>query len=298
MLVRSGVGLLRIVDRDFVDESNLQRQSLFTEKDAKEGLPKAIAACSALQAIDSNAGIEATIADLGSGNIESFANGCDLLIDGSDNFETRFLINDYAVSEKIPWIYGAALGSYGIGLGIFDGPEAPCLRCLIEDLPGIGTVETCETAGILAPVIHVIASFQVSQALRWLVEGTMSSETLQVDVWKGRWRIKDLRGSRNPDCDCCAKRHFRFLLNEAGQRPSRLCGRNSVQILPSSPQEIDFVGLENRLKNTATILRNEFLMRIGVEDYQIALFRDGRSIVQGTDDLAQARSVYAKYIGQ
>ena len=297
MLARGGIGGLMLVDRDFVEESNLQRQSLFTEEDAREGLPKAVAARQALQAINSEVEITAWVRDLDASNIASLSQGCQILIDGTDNFETRFLINDYSVSRMIPWIYGAALGSFGVALAIDSQAESPCLQCLMEELPLAGSVETCETAGILAPAIHAVASFQVAEALRFLSGSGFTGRILQADIWTGSWRTVPLAAQPNPDCQCCAQGRFRYLEQAPAQRQARLCGRNAVQLRPSQPGPVDLEALARRLQRSLRVSCNQYLLRIGAEDCDIALFRDGRSIIRGTEDLARARALYSRYVG-
>ncbi|HSR50528.1 MAG TPA: ThiF family adenylyltransferase [Acidobacteriota bacterium] len=306
MLARAGVGCLRIIDRDFVEASNLQRQTLFTESDARQRLPKAQAARKALTQVNSDIEVDALCDDLDYRNIASLVEGCHLLIDGTDNFETRFLLNDWSVSQGVPWIYGAALGSYGVAAAIDvgqPGDTTPCLRCLMEELPAAGSVETCETAGILGPTVQAVASFQASQALRRLAGHDFVPVMLRVDVWEGYWRSSDYLALKNPDCPCCAGEEFPYLGGEAGDRSARLCGRNAVQIRPSrlnsgeGPLPVDFDLLLQRLPEDIEVQRNPFLMRLRLDGHEIHLFPDGRAIITGTDDVATARSLYARYVG-
>ncbi|HSR68086.1 MAG TPA: ThiF family adenylyltransferase [Acidobacteriota bacterium] len=301
MLARAGVGFLRIIDRDFVEESNLQRQTLFTEADAEQRLPKAEAARRTLARVNSEIEVEACCADLDYRNIASLVQDCHLLLDGTDNFETRFLLNDWSVSRGVPWIYGAALGSYGVAAAI-EADATPCLRCLMEELPAAGSVETCETAGILGPTVQAVAAFQSSQALRRLAGHAFVTVLLRVDVWEGYWRSGDSTALKNPDCPCCARRRFPYLEGEAGDRTARLCGRNAVHIRPSrsssgEPSEVDFDLLLQRLPAEVEVKRNPYLMRLQVDGQEIHLFPDGRAIITGTDDIARARSLYARYVG-
>lgn len=302
ILARAGVGCLRIIDRDFVEESNLQRQTLFSEADAEQRLPKAEAARRALARVNSEIEVEARCRDLDYRNIASLLQDCHLLLDGTDNFETRFLLNDWSVSRGVPWVYGAALGSYGVAAAI-EADATPCLRCLMEELPQAGSVETCETAGILGPVVQAVAAFQSSQALRRLAGLPFNTVLLRVDVWEGYWRSGDCSVLKNPDCPCCAKHRFPHLEGEAGERTARLCGRNAVQIRPSRPTSgqasspVDFDLLLQRLPPQVEVKRNPYLMRMQVEGHEIHLFPDGRAIITGTDDVAQARSLYARYVG-
>ncbi len=296
MLTRAGIGKLTLIDRDFVEESNLQRQSLFTEKDAHQGLPKAAVAERELRAINSDVEVEGVIEDVTCQNIDRLCRDSDLIVDGTDNFETRFLINDFAVKEKLPWIYGACVGSYGVAFA-FQANRSACLQCLFEQPTDVGTTETCDTAGILAPIVHVIAAFQVAQSLKILVGESPPQEILQIDVWTGTWQTIPAEKARNQQCRCCGKRQFHFLEGQEHKRLTRLCGRNAVQISPPRPTHSDFQKISKRLEKSAQIDLNEHLLRIRVDGYEIALFADGRSIIRGTDDFTEARALYAKYIG-
>ncbi|MFQ5929161.1 MAG: ThiF family adenylyltransferase [Acidobacteriota bacterium] len=296
MLGRAGVGQLKLIDRDFVEESNLQRQSLFSEEDAKKGLPKAVAAEKALRAINSDVELEGVIQDVTWENIERLCRDAHIIVDGTDNFETRFLINDFCVKQGMPWVYGACVGSYGVAFA-FQPKLTACLQCLFEKPPEIGTTETCDTAGILAPIVHIVAAYQVTQAIKILVGESAHAEILQVDVWSGNWRTIGARTARSEQCLCCAQRQFRFLEGEEKARLTRLCGRNAVQVSPQHSAQIDFQELRKRLEKSAQVDINEYMMRIQVDGYEIALFTDGRSIIRGTDDFSEARAVYAKYIG-
>lgn len=296
MLTRAGIGMLTLIDRDFVETSNLQRQSLFTEKDAQQGLPKAAVAARELRAINSDVEIEGVIEDVTWQNIDRLCRDSDLIVDGTDNFETRFLINDFAVKKKVPWIYGACVGSYGVAFA-FQPDRSACLQCLFEQPTEVGTTETCDTAGILAPIVHVIAAFQVAQSLKIIVGESPPQEILQIDVWNGTWRTISAEKARNQECRCCGKHQFHFLEGQEHNRLTRLCGRNSVQISPPRPIRSDFQKISKRLAKTAQIDLNEYLLRIRVDGYEIALFADGRSIIRGTNDFTTARALYAKYIG-
>ena len=296
MLTRAGIGKLTLIDRDFVEESNLQRQSLFTEKDAQQGLPKAAVAERELRAINSDVEVEGVIEDVTWQNIDRLCRDSDLIVDGTDNFETRFLMNDFAVKEKVPWIYGACVGSYGVAFA-FQANRSPCLQCLFEQPTDVGTTETCDTAGILAPIVHVIAAFQVAQSLKILVGESPPQEILQIDVWTGTWQTISAEKARNQQCRCCGKHQFHFLEGQENKKLTRLCGRNAVQISPPRPTRSDFQKISKRLDKSAQIDLNEYLLRIRVDGYEIALFADGRSIIRGTDDFTEARAIYAKYIG-
>ncbi len=296
MLTRAGIGKLTLIDRDFVEESNLQRQSLFTEKDAQQGLPKAAVAERELRAINSDVEVEGVIEDVTWQNIDRLCRDSDLIVDGTDNFETRFLMNDFAVKEEVPWIYGACVGSYGVAFA-FQANRSPCLQCLFEQPTDVGTTETCDTAGILAPIVHVIAAFQVAQSMKILVGESPPQEILQIDVWTGTWQTISAEKARNQQCRCCGKHQFHFLEGQENKKLTRLCGRNAVQISPPRPTRSDFQKISKRLDKSAQIDLNEYLLRIRVDGYEIALFADGRSIIRGTDDFTEARAIYAKYIG-
>ena len=296
MLVRAGVGSLRLIDRDFVEESNLQRQTLFTEEDARQTIPKAVAAERALRAINSEIEVKGFVEDVTFGNMEELCRDSQVILDGTDNFETRYLMNDFSVKYGVPWIYGACLGSYGISLA-FQPPVTACLQCLLEEPPGIGTLETCETAGILAPVVHAVSAYQTAQALKLLVGQCPAGEMLQLDVWENQWRLLPVSKAQNEPCACCDSRAFRFLEGNQRDRLTRLCGRDAVQVCPGRHIRLNFREISRRLKDSGKIDFNKYLMRIHIEGYEIALFRDGRSIIKGTDDFSQARAIYAKYIG-
>ena len=297
MLARAGVGYLRIVDRDFVEFTNLQRQTLFKESDAAERLPKSIAAKTRIAEISSETEVEAIIADVNNSNIESLIDGCDLVLDGTDNFQVRYLLNDACVKRGITWIYGAAVSSYGTTLTIIPG-ETPCLRCIFDEMPDAGSSPTCDTAGVIMPIIATISATQVAEALKILVGDTASlhRSLMQFDVWANdRQRIK--LGEPNPDCKTCGQRNFEFLDAESAEFSAVLCGRNAVQIAPPRPTELDLPQLAAKLRNIAEVKQNEYLVRFTSGENEVTVFRDGRAIIRGTDDVSAARSLYAKYIG-
>jgi adenylyltransferase/sulfurtransferase len=295
MLVRAGIGSIRIIDRDFVEYSNLQRQSLFDEVDAVNGTPKAVAAEAKLRRINESVQIEAIIEDAGPGNIHDLLENVNLTVDGSDNFELRFLLNDYSVSEQRPWFYGAALGSYGISLPI-QPPSTPCLRCIFPSIPAAGSGETCETAGIIAPVIHIVAASQVTQVMRYLTGVAVEPEILQVDVWQSEWR-KTRLDKPSSDCICCSKRNFEFLKGTRVTGSVLLCGRNAVQISPKQPMSIDLREFAGKFEDSRMLAVNEYLVRINLDQKEVTVFRDGRAIIKGTDDPKLARSLYSRYVG-
>jgi adenylyltransferase/sulfurtransferase len=297
MLARAGVGFLRIVDRDFVEFSNLQRQTLYSESDAKERLPKAIAAKNRLSKVNSEIEIEAIVADVNNSNIENLVKDVDLVLDGTDNFQVRYLVNDACVKLKKTWIYGAAVSSYGTTMTIIPN-ETPCLRCIFDEIPSVGTSPTCDTAGVIQPIILTISAIQVSEALKILVGNTdkLHKSLMQFDVWENDWRKIKL-GKPNEDCQTCGHRNFEFLEASNQDFFTSLCGRDAVQIQPPNSTKIDLPNLAEKLKNLGEIKLNEYLLRLKVEDYELTIFKDARAIIKGTDDLSVARSVYAKYVG-
>ncbi len=297
MLTRAGLGRLLIFDRDFVESTNLQRQTLFDERDAAAALPKAIAARRRLERINSEVQIDAQVVDLTAHNLPRLLKEAEIVVDASDNFEVRYLLNDWAFQQDTPWIYGACVASYGIAYAFQPG-RTGCLQCLFPEPPGAGSLDTCDTAGIIAPVVHAVASFQVAQVLKLLAGEPVPPNLFHCDVWEGTWRCRRLEVEDRSRCRCCGLREFRFLKGSAGDRLVRLCGRDAVQISPAGAGGVDFGEIRERLARTAQIQANEFMLRIRVEGYEISLFPDGRSIIRGTDDPVRARSLYARYIGR
>ncbi|MBZ5700678.1 MAG: ThiF family adenylyltransferase [Acidobacteriia bacterium] len=294
LLVRAGVGRLRVLDRDFVEPSNLQRQALFDEADAREALPKAVAAERKLRAINSAVAVEGVVADLNPDNVQELLAGFDLILDGTDNFETRFLVNDFAVQHGRPWIYAAAVASYGVSLAIRPG-ITPCLACLLES-GAAAMEETCDTVGVLGAIVNLVASLEVGEALKLLAgrADALHGRLISCDVWSGR--MQSVRVARNPECAVCARREFRYL-EGAAQPHITMCGRDSVQIHERSRQ-LDLAALRARLApSVAEVRSNEFLLRFRVPPYEMTVFTDGRAIIKGTKDPAVARSLYARYIG-
>jgi adenylyltransferase/sulfurtransferase len=296
LLVRAGLGRLRIIDRDFVEPSNLQRQVLFDEADARDALPKAVAAESKMRSINSSVAVEGLVADINPHNAEQLLAGFDLILDGTDNFETRFLVNDFAVKSGRPWIYAAAVASYGLTMTIRPGVGA-CLACLLaSERKGQGLDETCDTVGILGPIVNLVASLQVAEAVKLLTgsEAALHGRLISSDVWSGRFQ--SVRVARNPDCPVCARREFAHLAGQAHPHIT-LCGRDSVQIHERG-RVLDLRLLKERLAPTVEDVRhNEFLLRFRVAPYEMTVFADGRAILKGTKDPAVARSLYARYIG-
>ncbi len=297
MLARAGVGFLRIVDRDFVELSNLQRQTLYSESDAKERLPKAIAAKKRLAEINSEIEVEAIIADINHSNVENFIKDVDIVLDGTDNFQIRYLLNEACVKYHKTWIYGAAVSSYGTTMTIFPH-ETPCLRCIFEEMPSTGSAPTCDTAGVIMPIIATISAVQVTEALKILTGKTedLHKSLMQFDVWRNDWRKIKL-GKPNADCAVCGQQIFELLDAENADFAAVLCGRDAVQIMPLSSSNIDLENLGEKLKNVGEIKINEYLLRLKVENYELTVFKDARAIIRGTNDISRARSIYAKYVG-
>lgn len=294
-LVRAGVGFLRLIDRDFVEENNLQRQMLFDEADAREALPKAVAAERKSRQINSAVKVEGVVADLVPENAEDLLSDCQLFLDGTDNFETRWLMNDVAVKHNRPWVYGAVVGSYGVTMAIVPGHTA-CFTCLVEGPLDAGVEETCDTVGVINPAVHWVAALQVSQALQLLV-GSWSVETARLhrgDLWRNEFHTSLLPRPR-PDCRTCGAREFVYLAGQAQPRIT-LCGRNSVQIHERG-RRLDLDHLRQRLAAHGEVRNNPYLLRLRVPPYELTLFADGRAIIRGTTDPGVARSLYARYVG-
>ena len=296
LLARAGVGTLRIIDRDYVEESNLQRQSLFDEKDAAESVPKAIAAARKIAAFNSEIVVEARVDDVVPSNIYSLLEGMDVVLDGTDNFETRYLLNDHAVKNALPWIYAAAVGSYGVTLNVLPGTTA-CLSCIFPETPR-GMVETCETAGILNSAVNLISSIAATEAIKLLI-GDEAAKTLRKTLWSyDAWTNQHAEISAatpRPGCRVCGERDFVHLAGE-GRPHLTLCGRNSVQIHERA-RPIDFDELQGRLQSLGVVRHNEFVLKFWREPYEMTLFPDGRAIIKGTTDTGIARSLYARYVG-
>lgn len=296
-LARAGVGALRIVDRDFVEASNLQRQTMFTERDASERLPKAVAAANHIAEINSEVNTEPEITDVNNSNIERLIQGCDVVLDGTDNFATRYLINDACVKHEVNWVYGAAVGSYGVTMTVRPH-QTPCLRCVFEEAPPAATAPTCETAGVIMPIISVVAAVQVTEALKLLTgqNEQLHQSLMQFDVWRNEWR-KINPGNRSPECPACALGRFDALDAVGSDTAAVMCGRDAVQISPAQPTRVDFQSLAERLRGAGEVKFNDYLLRFRTGDYELTVFQDARSIIRGTDEIKTARSLYAKYIG-
>ena len=298
-LTRAGVGHLRIVDRDFLEITNLHRQVLYDEQDVADELPKAIAAKRKLERINSQVEIEAHVSDVDFTNIEQLASDVDCICDGTDNFETRFLLNDTSHSLQIPWVYGGCIGAEGQQMTIVPG-ESACLRCLMNDVPPPGTTPTCDTAGVLGPIVNVIASTQAMEAIK-ILSGNVEavSQTLNVfDLWDSRLRQVKLSGLREKnDCLTCKQGKYPWLAGEKGGSSAILCGRNAVQLNFPDQRSVDLESLAAKLEAFGTVRKNPFLIRAEIEPNTLTIFRDGRAIVAGTEDVAEAKTFYARYVG-
>lgn len=296
-LARAGVGELRIADRDFVESSNLQRQTMFTERDASERLPKAIAAANHVREINSEITVDAEIVDVNHSNIERLIGDCDVVLDGTDNFSTRYLVNDACVKHNVAWIYGAAVGSYGVTMTIRPH-QGPCLRCIFPEPPPAASAPTCDTAGVIMPIISIVAAVQVTEALKFLIGQTESlhNSLMQFDVWHNEWRRIGI-GERAPDCLTCGLGRFETLAADEREFAAVLCGRDAVQVSPAHPVQVDLLALRKKLGAAGEVRGNDYLLRFRTGEYELTVFQDARSIIRGTADVATARSLYAKYIG-
>jgi molybdopterin/thiamine biosynthesis adenylyltransferase len=296
-LARAGVGKLTIVDRDFLEVSNLQRQVLYNENDIAAGLPKAIAAANHLRAVNSTIDIEPVVADVTAANLPVLAAGCDVLLDGTDNFETRLLLNDYAVREGVPWVYGGVIGAEGRVMPVVPG-ETACLACLIAEPPAAGEAETCDSAGVLGPAVGVVASLQAMEGIKLLagLEDSLATGLTVVDLWAGRWRR--LAVPRDPACRCCGELKFDWLEGRRGSRAVVLCGRGAVQISPSEDSPpVDLAAMRAKLAPLGAVTGNAYLLRLDHDGHEVTLFADGRAIIGSVEDEAQARSVWNRVLG-
>lgn len=294
LLARGGVGTLTLVDRDYVDWSNLQRQVLFEESDAIEGLPKAEAARRGIARFNSETKVHAHVVDLVPESIHDLLADSEIVLDATDNFETRYLLNDYAIEQQKPWIYAGAVGSRAVTMNIVPG-ETACLACIFPARPA-GNVETCDTSGILNPAVNLAASLQAIEAMKWMVgaKDRMRRTVVSYDVWTNE-RSEISTARRRKDCEVCGRREFCHLAGES--RPQiTLCGRNSVQI-HEHRRSVDLEELERRLQPHGTVRRNDMLLRFDRGEHRITVFRDGRALVQGTTDVGLARSLYSRFVG-
>jgi len=297
LLVRAGLGFLRIVDRDFVELSNLQRQSLYDEDDVARNLPKAIAAQTKLQRINSAVQVEAVVDDVNPSTVEDYIQDVDIVLDALDNFETRFVINDACAKHSKPWIYSAAVGSYGLVMPVLPG-RSPCLRCLLGSLPAPGTSPTCDTAGVLASITHIIAAIQTAEALKLLcgVADPADIRLITYDVWSHFFRRIEIGRDAMTACPVCAEGRFEYLRGSP-LRTVTLCGRNAVQIIPAVKGDLDFETVSKSIAAFGTVQFNDFLLKCLSPPYELTLFKDGRAIVKGTEEASMARAVYSKMVG-
>jgi len=298
-LVRAGVGFLRIADRDVVELTNLQRQILFDENDVAEQTPKAVAAARRLGEINSEVRIEPLVCDVHAGNIEALAD-CDLILDGADNVETRYLINDVSVKQALPWVYGACVGAEGRCMAIWPPTDA-CLRCVFPQPPSAAELPTCDTSGVLGAAAAIVASLQVTAAIRLLLGDHRDQELVSVAVWSNRFRTISLAEAKRPDCPSCGLRQFEFLNTPTAGRSASLCGRNAIQVRPSRTADpLDLAAVAAKLSTAGAVQKTAYLVRCDLHeprDLRLTVFPDGRAIVYGTADAERARSVYARFVG-
>jgi adenylyltransferase/sulfurtransferase len=296
-LARAGVGRLVLADRDFVEWHNLPRQSLYDEADARAGVPKAVAAARRLRQINTQVEIEEHIVDVNADTVEGLIRGADVVLDGADNFEVRYLLNEACVKQGLPWVYGGVLGTYGLSAAIVPG-ETPCLRCLLGPMPPPGAVPTCETAGVLGPAVAAIAALEATEGLKILLERweDLLRSLVMVDVWNGDFeRAQTQKGQAA--CPVCDEGRYELLEAERGSMTTVLCGRQAVQVSPRPALSLDLASLASRLADAGQVEVNDYLLRLDVEGKQITVFGDGRAIVKGVDDPAQARTLYARFVG-
>jgi adenylyltransferase/sulfurtransferase len=299
LLVRAGVGRVRIVDRDFVELGNLHRQTLFDEQDVREQLPKAIAAARHLERINTAVVVEPAVADVTASNLDGLAAGVDVIVDGLDNFDTRYLLNDYSHAHQVPWVFGGCVGAEGQAMAILPG-ETACLSCLLPTPPPPELQPTCETAGVVGPIVNVIAAWESMEALK-ILSGNRACVNRQLcvfDLWTNHIRALDVPRSTDPAaCPTCGLQQYPWLDGRRGAAPLVLCGRNAVQIASTSPHPLDLSSLGRKLREVGQVLQNDYLVRLKVDEYQLTVFADGRTIVTGTDDPSQARAIAARYLG-
>lgn len=295
-LCRAGIGRLVIADRDYIELNNLQRQILFDEDDIARRLPKAIAAAEKLQRVNSETKIEALVEDINADGVESLVKGVDLVLDATDNFETRYLLNDVCVKYGRPWIYSGVIASYGVTMNILPG-DTPCLRCIFPEMPLPGTTPTCDTAGVLNGIVGAIAGVASTEALKLLLKSEQVSRAMfWMDVWENTSERIEL--PRQPDCPACGLHQYEFLDSLSGTISTSLCGRDAVQVRGGRRGEkISLPDLAERLRPVGQVSINEFLLRFVIDGYELTIFPDARAIIKGTGDEQVARSVYARYIG-
>jgi molybdopterin/thiamine biosynthesis adenylyltransferase len=298
VLVRAGVGHITLVDRDYIDSSNLQRQSLYTEADCRGGLPKAVAAVRHLKEINSSVDLAGVVEDVRASTISGLVSGKDLILDGTDNFETRYLLNDAGLKWGIPWTYGACVGAYGVCMTIIPG-VTPCLRCVMRQLPSAGSSPTCDTVGVIGPVVHLVAAFETAEALKILTGQLedLNRNLVAIDLWENRLSAVNVRNQRDPACPACGEGRYEFLSGEREMRAETLCGRNAVQIWANQAGTVDLLAIADRLGAVGSVTANTFLVKADLGDREVAVFRDGRAIVRGTQDTGEARRLYSRFVG-
>jgi molybdopterin-synthase adenylyltransferase len=295
-LCRAGVGHLVIADRDYIELNNLQRQILFDEEDIAQHLPKAVAAVNRLRRVNSETRLDAVVEDINADGIEALVKEVDLVLDATDNFETRYLLNDACIKHQRPWIYSGVVASYGVTMNILPG-ETPCLRCVFPEIPQPGTSATCDTVGVLNGIVAAITGVAATEALKILLKSEkISREMFWMDVWENTSERVEL--PRQPECPTCGQHTYEFLETLSGSHSTSLCGRNAVQVRAGRRGDrIDLAALAERLRPVGQVAQNTFLLRFLVDDYELTIFPDARAIIKGTDDEQVARSLYARYIG-
>jgi adenylyltransferase/sulfurtransferase len=295
-LARAGVGHLVIADRDFIELNNLQRQILFDEEDIARGLPKAVAAAQKLRRINSAIRIEPVVTDVHFANIETLIAGAACVLDGTDNLETRYLINDACLKNGIPWIYGGVIGGSGMSMTILPR-QTPCLRCVFAEMHAPGTAATCDTVGVLGPVVAAVASVEAAEAMKLITgNGRRNEGLITVDLWENRFDTIAIT-ERTKDCPACGKGHYEFLAAREGIHTTALCGHNAVQVSVKSAAGIDLAALAGKLRPVGDVAVNEFMLRLKVTGHELTVFPDARAIIQGTTDVSVAKTLYAKYVG-
>lgn len=294
-LARAGVGYIRLVDRDYVELSNLQRQTLFDEQDFNERLPKSAAAARHLKRVNSEIRLDPVVADVNPSNVENLISDVDLVLDGTDNFETRFLLNDACVKNNIPWIYGAALGSCGTTMNIIPG-QTPCIRCFIRDIPSPGKVQTCSSTGVLNMITGIVGCYESAEALKFITgSSSLSTKMLYIDIWRNSFETINLE--RDTGCPVCSENTYEFLNSQVRSYTTKLCGSNSFQIVPHQTGSIDFAEIAGKMKKLGDVEYNNFLLKFYGEPFEITLFPDGRAIIKNVDDENVAKSIYSEYLG-
>jgi molybdopterin-synthase adenylyltransferase len=294
-LVRAGVGFTRLVDRDIVELSNLQRQVLYDEADARDGTPKAVAAARALAAINSTVTIEPVVADVTNDNVEPLLAEVDLVVDGLDNFAARYLINDACVKQGLPWVYAGVVASYGMVMPVVPG-EGPCYRCVFPEVPPPGQAQTCDTVGVLGPAVNVVASFAAMEAMKLLVGAETERALLAVDVWRNSFERLPMP-PRDAACPACGQRRFEFLEAWAPRETAVLCGQDAVQVSGGAGKAASLTALAERWRPLGQVVVTPYMARLRLGPHELTVFQDGRAIIKGTDDASVARSLYARYVG-